>query len=157
MFTEDGMDEFDFLQDEFTVQKLKALTGEDDLEDVYNLEVEVDTSNQSVAHFGEVMPNLETLKFTNSRIESFRDLGTRLRGLKVLWVTRCGIAELDGIVALSGLQELYVAFNHISDLSPLALHDKFVSFLCLRSIFFNCSVLISSCCLQSNGTGFREQ
>ena len=119
--------EFEFVRDEFTVEKLRALTGQVDLEDVYNLEIEVDTASQSIAHLGEVLPNLETLKLRNSRVESFRDLGTRLRNLKILWVTRCGISELDGIVALSGLQELYIAFNDVSDLSPLALHDKYVA------------------------------
>ena len=126
---DDGMDvidSFDFVRDEYTAERLRAISGEADLEDVYNLELEVDTAQQSIAHLGELVPNLETLKLTNSRVESFRDLGTRLRNLKILWVTRCGITELDGIVALSGLQELYIAFNDVSDLSPLALHEQYV-------------------------------
>jgi Leucine-rich repeat (LRR) protein len=35
-----------------------------------------------------------------------------------------GIAELDGISALSGLHELHLRHNHISDLTPLAMHDN---------------------------------
>jgi hypothetical protein len=32
---------------------------------------------------------------------------------------RCGLRELDGLAALPVLQELYLAFNNISQLSPL--------------------------------------
>jgi len=32
---------------------------------------------------------------------------------------RCGLSELDGLAALPGLQEIYLAFNNISQLSPL--------------------------------------
>lgn len=130
----DVIDSFDFVRDEYTAERLRAISGEADLEDVYNLELEVDTAQQSIAHLGELVPNLETLKLTNSRVESFRDLGTRLRNLKILWVTRCGITELDGIVALSGLQELYIAFNDVSDLSPLALHEQYVHSWCFRPL-----------------------
>jgi Leucine-rich repeat (LRR) protein len=123
---DDVADGFDFVRDEFTAERLRAISGEADLEDVRNLEIEVDTSLQSIAHLGELVPNLETLKLTNSRVDSFRDLGTRLRNLQIIWVTRCGITELDGIVALSALKELYIAFNDVSDLSPLALHEQCV-------------------------------
>jgi hypothetical protein len=123
---DDVADGFDFVRDEFTAERLRAISGEANLEDVRNLEIEVDTSQQSIAHLGELVPNLETLKLTNSRVDSFRDLGTRMRSLRIIWVTRCGITELDGIVALSALKELYIAFNDVSDLSPLALHEQCV-------------------------------
>lgn len=44
--------------------------------------------------------------------------------LHILWVDRCGLTSLDGIVALPELKELYASFNDIIELSPLALHDK---------------------------------
>jgi len=120
----DAMDTFELVRDDFSEARLQAMTGTSNLDEVSHLEIEVDTGTQSIAHIGQMLPNLQTLKLTNSRVESFRDLGTRLRNLRILWVTRCGISELDGIVALSGLQELYIAFNDVSDLSPLSLHEQ---------------------------------
>ncbi|NXY81933.1 LRC56 protein, partial [Alcedo cyanopectus] len=48
-----------------------------------------------------------------------RDLGTTLSHLEVLWMTRCGLPDLDGISSCSSLKELYIAYNNISDLSQL--------------------------------------
>ncbi|XP_021119713.1 leucine-rich repeat-containing protein 56 isoform X3 [Heterocephalus glaber] len=53
-----------------------------------------------------------------------RDLGTSLGHLQVLWLARCGLADLDGISSFPALQELYVSYNNISDLSPLCLLDQ---------------------------------
>ena len=39
----------------------------------------------------------------------------------MLWLGRCGLRDLDGISSLGRLGELYVAYNSVSDLSPLAL------------------------------------
>ena len=47
-----------------------------------------------------------------------------MRHLEVLWVSRCGLRDLDGFAALPSLKELYAAFNDISDLSPLAGSDS---------------------------------
>ena len=71
-----------------------------------------------------MLPNLQRLKLRDCVLESFRDFGTQLRNLKVLWIRQCGLKELDGITALDGLEELYISFNNISDLSPLALHEN---------------------------------
>lgn len=57
-------------------------------------------------------------------IRSFRDLGTSLQSLRILWLSRSGVTDLDGIGALCGLKELYLAFNDIADLTPLAMHDE---------------------------------
>jgi hypothetical protein len=99
------------------------MAGEDDLDDVTNLELVVDTSEQTIERLGEMCPNLTSLKLNNSTLESFRDLGTSLRTLRILWLSRSGVTDLDGIGALVGLQELYLAFNDITDLTPLAMHD----------------------------------
>jgi Leucine-rich repeat (LRR) protein len=86
--------------------------------------MEVDTSEQSVETLGVMVPNLQQLKLNNSTLKSFRDLGTSLRNLQCLWLSRSGIVDLDGIGALLALKELYVSFNDISDLTPLAMHDE---------------------------------
>jgi Leucine-rich repeat (LRR) protein len=53
-----------------------------------------------------------------------RDLGTSLVNLKVLWLSRSGLTDLDGIPTLSNLEELYLAYNEINDLSSLSLLDN---------------------------------
>eukprot|EP00396_MALV-II-16_sp_LP-1_P000289 gene289-47_t len=51
------------------------------------------------------------------------DLSTGLKNVKFLWMNRCGLKDLGGINALPDLEELYVSFNEIRDLSPLRYHD----------------------------------
>lgn len=88
------------------------------------LQIAVDSNKQSVEVIGELLPSLQQLKLQNSTLQSFRDLGTSLHSLQILWVMRSGISDLDGIGALTGLQELYLQYNDISDLSPLMLHEE---------------------------------
>ena len=107
-----------------TVPKLLKLTGALRAEDITTLEMVVDTSSQNVTHLGELLPNLSELKLNDSRVCSFRDLGTSLRSLKVLWLARCGITDLDGISSFGSLAELYLAFNDVADVTPLAMHDQ---------------------------------
>jgi len=83
----------------------------------------VDTTDQAVNRLGELCPNLRELKLNDSQLCSFRDLGTSLRNLRILWLSRSGITDLDGISVLERLEELYVSFNDIDDLTPLSLHD----------------------------------
>ncbi|KAG5196737.1 hypothetical protein JEQ12_011423 [Ovis aries] len=52
------------------------------------------------------------------------DLGTSLGRLQVLWLARCGLADLDGISSFPALKELYVSYNNIWDLSPLCLLEQ---------------------------------
>jgi Leucine-rich repeat (LRR) protein len=56
-------------------------------------------------------------------IIAVRDLGTSLGFVRILWMARCGLCDLDGVAALRSLQELYVAYNRIRDLSALSLVD----------------------------------
>eukprot|EP00439_Symbiodinium_sp_Y106_P053353 s158_g7.t1 len=41
----------------------------------------------------------------------------------VLWLCRCSLQDLGGITVLPVLEELYVSFNDVSDLSPLLSHE----------------------------------
>ncbi|KAF4010065.1 hypothetical protein G4228_001286 [Cervus hanglu yarkandensis] len=52
------------------------------------------------------------------------DLGTSLGHLQVLWLARCGLADLDGISSFPALKELYLSYNDIWDLSPLCLLEQ---------------------------------
>ena len=44
------------------------------------------------------MPNLRELKLSGSRLSSLRELGTSLKHLEVLWVSRCGLTDLEGLL-----------------------------------------------------------
>ena len=54
----------------------------------------------------------------------FRDLGSSLRNLHVMWASRCCLLELDGISSMCNLKELYLSYNEISDISPLSMLDQ---------------------------------
>jgi Leucine-rich repeat (LRR) protein len=59
------------------------------------------------------------LKYLNL-LSCVSDLGTSLGNLNVLWLSRCGLIELDGISALPNLVEAYLSFNNIEDISALS-------------------------------------
>ncbi|XP_076971364.1 leucine-rich repeat-containing protein 56 isoform X3 [Tamandua tetradactyla] len=101
-----------------------ALTQADDLSAVSMLELCVDTRECSLGSFGLHLPGLSQLKLNGSRLASIRDLGTSLGCLRVLWLARCGLADLDGVGSFPALKELYVSYNHVSDLSPLCLLEQ---------------------------------
>jgi hypothetical protein len=90
------------------------------------LALAVDTrDDQPCDAIGTLMPQLQQLHLVSvSTLCSVRDLGTSLRRLRVLKASRCGLRELDGIAALPSLEELYLSFNDVWELSPLALHES---------------------------------
>uniref|UniRef100_A0ABI7W5C1 Leucine rich repeat containing 56 n=1 Tax=Felis catus TaxID=9685 RepID=A0ABI7W5C1_FELCA len=102
----------------------RALAQVDDLRLVGMLEMCVSTRESSLGNFGVHLPNLSQLKLNGSRLGSVRDLGTSLGRLRVLWLARCGLTDLDGIGCFPALKELYVSYNNISDLSPLCLLEQ---------------------------------
>ena len=79
--------------------------------------------DQRVNSIGENMPHLERLKLNDSSVPSLRDLGTCLTNLKVLWLNRSGLQDVGGISGLPLLEELYIAFNDVTELAPMAYHD----------------------------------
>lgn len=50
-----------------------------------------------------------------------RDLGTSLATVKILWMTHCKLKDLDGLPALQGLQEFYLSFNEVEDVSVITM------------------------------------
>lgn len=99
-------------------------TGEDDLTSLVHLSLVIDTSIQSIYDLHHFLPNLQHLVLDNSTISTVRDLGIGLRFLKSLSLASCGLYDLDGIGVLTGLQELCLRDNHISDVTPLAMHEN---------------------------------
>jgi hypothetical protein len=94
------------------------------LDDVTRLTISVNRDEQPVETLGTSCQFLQELKLTDSFVQSIRDLGTGLKNLKVLWLSRAGVTELWGISAMPVLEELYVSFNEIADLNSLNYHEK---------------------------------
>ncbi|CAH8848331.1 unnamed protein product [Trichobilharzia szidati] len=109
--------------DYLTEQRLREITGCEDLKMVITLDLQFDTDRMAAGNFGVYLPNLKQLRLSNSNIRTVRDLGTGLNNLEVAWMPRCCLISLDGISSFTKLVELYVAFNGISDLSPCAMLD----------------------------------
>lgn len=119
------LEESDILLEQYlSPGKLQLLTGVDNLSTVESLELKVDSRETSLGNFGSLLPNLRELKLSGSCISCVRDLGSSLRNLRILWLTRCGLEELDGISSMLNLVELYLEYNEITDLSPLSMLEQ---------------------------------
>ena len=53
-----------------------------------------------------------------------RDLGTGYSNLKCLKMARCNLSEIDGLGSLTGLKELYLAFNQITSLDAISMLEN---------------------------------
>lgn len=61
------------------------------------------------------------MRFTESSIPCIRDLGISLSAVKILWMARCKLRDLDGLPALQSLQEFYLSFNEVEDVSVVTM------------------------------------
>lgn len=108
-------------QDYLSPIKLVQLTAEPDLSRVTCLHLSIDTTENSVGNFGAHLPNLTQLRFTESNIPCVRDLGTSLSAVRILWMPRCKLKDLDGLPALQNLHEFYLPFNEVEDVSAITM------------------------------------
>jgi Leucine-rich repeat (LRR) protein len=113
------------ISEDFLRRHLAATGCVDNLAEADFLELRVDAASgsQRVERLGELLPKLRQLRLSQSWICSIRDLGTSLTGLRVLWIARCSLQDLGGISSLPILEELYLPFNDVHELSPLYAHD----------------------------------
>lgn len=89
-------------------------------EDVHTFESQVNTTESTLTCIGDQFPNLRKLRLNNSVIYSIRDIGCTFSNLRFLSLARCGITSLCGISTISNtVEELYLAFNKITDVSDL--------------------------------------
>lgn len=99
-------------------------TGKEDLTTIKHLSLVIDTSKQSVYDLHVFLPNLQHLVLDNSTITSVRDLGIGLRFLTSLSLSNCSLIDIDGIGVLTGLLDLCLSDNEITDVTPLAMHEN---------------------------------
>jgi hypothetical protein len=117
--------DFDGTPEQIPGDEIYNYSGRTHFESLTSLEALVDTSEESLTALGDLFPNLEKFRLNNSIIPNVRDIGCSFSRLRFLWLPRCGLTSLNGISTLSqNLQELYVAFNQISDVSDLMGMDK---------------------------------
>lgn len=111
-------------EDYLSENTLRRISGENELAKVEQLRLKVDTSERSLGNFGHMLPSLRQLKLSDSIIASIRDLGTSLRHITVLWLSRCQLKSLDGVGAFENLKELYLAFNGIREVTAVTMLDR---------------------------------
>ena len=112
--------EFDGNAETLDMEEVIKYDGDKDLSQVRSLEAIANTSEMTLSFLGDFFPGLQKLRLNNSIIPSIRDISTRLSKLRFLSLAHCGLSSLDGISTLSSeLEEIYLAFNHISDVSEL--------------------------------------
>eukprot|EP01064_Diplonema_japonicum_P007067 TRINITY_DN14798_c0_g1_i1.p1 TRINITY_DN14798_c0_g1~~TRINITY_DN14798_c0_g1_i1.p1 ORF type:complete len:355 (+),score=66.02 TRINITY_DN14798_c0_g1_i1:41-1066(+) len=112
-----GLDAF---REYLSKDDLKRICGTDDLEGVKVLETQIDSVGNSIEGLGHKLPSVTELRLTGSYVESLRDLGTSLKKVDILWLSRSGIRNLGGAtVGFPYLSELYISYNSVKDLSPL--------------------------------------
>ena len=130
-----------------TEESLIQATGEDDLTVVQRLQLQVNTSFQSLLDLNHLLPSLRHLILDTSIISSVRDLGVGLRNLTNLSLNDCGLNDIDGISVLANLVELSACDNSIADVSPLAMHDNIqILNLCGNKLFdISIGDALSSC------------
>ena len=110
--------EYDRLPEHLDIEEI--MFTERDFSNVRSLELVVDTTELSLTFLGDRFPNLEKLRLNNSKISSVRDIGCSFKNLRFLSLAHCGLTSLDGISLLSPkLEELYAAFNEISELNDV--------------------------------------
>ncbi|EAY14340.1 Leucine Rich Repeat family protein [Trichomonas vaginalis G3] len=104
----------------YEVDNIANYEGPNELGMLEALEAKVDTRELTLTFLGEMFPNLQKLRLNNSIIPSVRDIGCELVNLRFLSLASCNLTSLDGISTLShNLEELYVAFNQITDFCDL--------------------------------------
>lgn len=120
------------------------------MERITQLKLRVIARDVPLQHLGLHLPSLRELVLDGSAISSFRDLGFGLKNLKILKVNRCGLEQLDAMLGLQQLEELYAADNLIENCMPCAFLSqikvidlkRFLSF-CRK--FINCLGLLLLC------------
>ena len=80
------------------------------------IELRVDTSQHNLQATGEVLSSLTYLKLSDSIIRCFRDIGTSFRNVRILYLARCELKELQGIQVFEQLEELYLGYNDVEEL-----------------------------------------
>lgn len=86
------------LNEKFLSQHLNVRPEE--LSRLTKIELRVDTSCHNLQVTGEILSSLEYLKMNDGIIKCFRDIGTSFKFVRILYLARCELKEVQGISAL---------------------------------------------------------
>ena len=92
---EDGIEGELDLNEKFLSQSMGI--PQEEISFLSKVEIRVDTQQHNLQVTGETLNSLEYLKLNDSIIQCFRDIGTSFKNVKVLWLCRCELKELQGI------------------------------------------------------------
>jgi hypothetical protein len=137
----DAVLDFDTDPEVIPSERLYEYSGPKNLTVLRSFEAKVDTRDSTIADLSDRLPALEKLRLDNSIILSLRDIGCSFSKLTYLSLAHCGLSSLEGISTIScTIEELYLAFNSISDLSELIGMDR----LRILDIGHNCMSELSN-------------
>ncbi len=71
----------------------------EELSRLTKIELRVDTTCHNLQATGEILCSLEYLKMNDSVIKCFRDIGTSFKFVRILYLARCELKEIQGILA----------------------------------------------------------
>lgn len=108
-----------------SMSRLQSISELQSSSDSSYLQVSLNAHEIAIDNLGDLLPGLRMLKLTGgSVIPSLRCLGSSLHALHYLYASHCLIEFIEGVGTMSQLQELYLAFNYISDISPLSVLEN---------------------------------
>ena len=100
---------------------LQQITNSNCSPDSSCLETPLNANEVAFDNLGDLLPQLHMIKLSaGSFIPSLRCLGSSLHALRYLYAPHCSIGLIEGVGTMAQLQELYIPFNRVSDLSPLS-------------------------------------
>jgi len=112
--------DFDGDAEPLEMEDILKYDGAKTFSELRSFEAKADTRELSLSFLSDFFPNLVKLRLNNSVIASVRDISSTFVRLRFLSLANCGLHSLDGISTLSAqLEELYLAFNRIADLTEL--------------------------------------
>ena len=104
---------------------LQQLAEKDCFSDSNCLEAPLNADEIAIDNLGDLLPRLHLLRLSaGSLVPSLRCLGSSLHDLRYLYAPHCSIEFIEGVGTMAQLQELYLPFNRISDLSPLSVLES---------------------------------
>ncbi|KAL4510005.1 hypothetical protein ABPG72_010198 [Tetrahymena utriculariae] len=116
----------EFISETITAELIEKITGvkQEDFDKIRRVAIRHDCEQDSLQILGEMCPNISELNINDSIANTLRDIGTSMRSLKILMISRVRLQDLSGLNAFPLLQELYASYNQIKNLNDLYFNEN---------------------------------
>ncbi|KAL4466826.1 hypothetical protein ABPG74_010423 [Tetrahymena malaccensis] len=116
----------EFISETITAELIEKITGvkQEDFDKIRRIAIRHDCEQDSLQILGEMCPNITELNINDSIANTLRDIGTSMRSLKILMISRVRLQDLSGLNAFPLLQELYASYNQIKNLNDLYFNEN---------------------------------